>query len=88
MACLALFKTTCMTESHNIEKGQWYRLSTGNVVEVCCISKVEVPATFRHEVTLRYLNADGAMSPNDFQVSLEFMKARSERVRVAPPVVA
>ena len=77
-----------MTNSNNIEKGQWYRLPSGQMVEVCGVVKVIVPATFTHEVTLRYLDADGAMSPNDFQLSLEFLQTRSERVRVAPPVVA
>ena len=70
-----------------IEKGQWYRLTSGKIVEVCCILKVEVPATFTHEVTLRYVDSNGAMSPNDFQVSLGFMQARTERVRVAPPIL-
>lgn len=65
-----------------VSKGQWFRLPSGKVVEVC---GTKGP---RHvEVVLRYLDDDGAMAPGEFQLSLEFLLKHGKRVVVAPPVL-
>ncbi|MCY1166573.1 hypothetical protein D9M73_65150 [compost metagenome] len=74
-------------------KGQWFKLPSGKTAEVCGLAQVRMPMTdqdreprFSTEVTLRFLNNDGAMAPGEFVLSLEFLLKHGVRVVVAPPV--
>lgn len=74
----------------DVVKGQWYRLPSKRVAEVCHSREVRLPLRdtdtlprVATEVTLRFLDDDGAMAPGEFQLSLEFILKHCARVRVA-----
>ena len=74
-------------------KGPWYRMPSGQTAEVCCQQEVLQPMQdgdtkpmFVTEVTLRYLNTDGAMSAGEFYLKLNFLLKHGKRVNVAPPI--
>ena len=58
-----------------VTKGQWFRLPSAKLVQVCAINGDRHP-----EVVLRYLDAEGAMAPGEFQLSLQFMLKHTRRV--------
>lgn len=78
-----------------VEKGQWFTLPLGRTAEVCgfglergqalrdgVLVEVEHP-----NVSLRYLDDDGAMEPTDFRLRLDFLAKNGRRVLVAPAVL-
>lgn len=75
-------------------KGDWLKLPSGKVVEVRRLNLVRMPRKdgdkgprLATEVTLRFLNADGAMAPGEFALSLTFINTHCKRVAVAPAAV-
>lgn len=78
-----------------VVKGNWFRLPSGNVAEVCRLKLVRVPRQdgdrgpgLATEVALRFLDADGAMAPGEFTLSLTFITTYCRRVEVAPAAAA
>ena len=77
-----------------VKKGDWYRMPSGQTAEVCSQQEVLQPMQdgdtkpmFVTEVTLRYLNTDGAMAAGEFYLKLTFLLKHGKRVNVAPPIV-
>lgn len=81
--------------SESVVKGQWWRLPSGQVVEIRRVRMLDLPlpvdaapgttpAEFA-EAVIRYLNNDGAMAPGEFHLSCAFLTKRATRVKVAPP---
>ena len=76
------------------KKGNWYRMPSGQTAEVCGLKEVLQPVQdgdtkpmFVTEVTLRYLNTDGAMAAGEFYLKLNFLLKHGKRVHVAPPIL-
>lgn len=74
-----------------VKRGDWFLLSSGKVAEVCRLKMVRVPRqdgdrgpALATEVALRFLDADGAMAPGEFTLSLSFITLHCKRVEVAP----
>lgn len=77
-----------------VKKGDWYRMPLGQTAEVCGVQEVRQPMQdgdtkpmFVTEVTLRYLNTDGAMAAGEFHLKLNFLLKHGRRVNVAPPIL-
>lgn len=76
-----------------VAKGEWYRLPSGRVAEVCRIEVAvieppegnpdQTPVTVEEPV-VRLLNKDGAMGPSEFSLSLAFLAKHAARVKVTP----
>lgn len=56
-------------------KGQWLRLPSGRLVQVCKIIGDHNP-----QVSLRYLDDDGVMATGDFLVLLTWLVVHARRV--------
>lgn len=56
-------------------RGDWLRLPSGHIVEVCKIMGESSP-----DVSLRYLDDDGVMATGDFIVKLSWLVANSKNV--------
>ena len=74
-----------------VEKGQWYQMPSGKLVQVCKLETIRAPMKDGDtspqqtvEVTLRFLNDDGAMAPGKFVLDESFIAKHCKRIHVAP----
>lgn len=74
-----------------VKKGQWFLLPNGKVAQVCSLATVRAPMQDGDraprlvvEVTIRFLNTDGAMAPGELVLAESFIAKHCKRVHVAP----
>lgn len=63
-------------QQHGLELYQWWRLPSGQVVEVRRIEGVSAP-----ECVVRNLNDDGEMASGEYSLTLRFLVTRAKRVK-------
>jgi len=66
-----------MTKTQAPRLFDWWQLPSGKLISIRKITGVSRP-----ELTVRYINDDGAMEPGEFFISMAFLAAHGKRIAV------